>query len=241
MSLYDNDGPQNTEALPYKDRAEAGRILAEALAAYSARDSGNGHDLYVLALPRGGVPVAAKVSEKLGAGLDLILVRKLGLPGHEEFAMGAIASGNTQVMNEDVLAYRNISPEAIDQVVARERTELNRREEVYRGSRPFPDLAGRRVILVDDGLATGATMRAAVEVVRAQLPRQLIVAVPVAPASTLQALRADVDDVVCPATPEPFLAIGRWYRDFGQTSDEEVQDLLAKAWQEEQQSQKESH
>lgn len=220
----------NDVKLPYANRLEAGKILADSLSEYAGLDAVEDETL-VLALPRGGVPVAAVIAERLGADLDLILVRKLGLPGYEELAMGAIASGNTRVLNKDVLDLHQVTEEAIDRVATKEGRELRRREEAYRGDRPFPELAGRRVILVDDGLATGATMRAAIEVVRKKEPREIILAVPVAPRSTIESMRDDVDRVVCPATPEPFMAIGRWYRDFGQTSDEEVRELLGKAWQ----------
>lgn len=217
--------------VPYASRSEAGQILAAQLSAYSNHHHADRNGLYVLALPRGGVPVAAIIAAELGGALDLILVRKLGLPGYQELAMGAIASGNAQVMNDEILELHKVSQAAMDKVVEKERRELERREKAYRGSRPFPDLAGRRVILVDDGLATGATMRAAIKVVRNQLPRELIVAVPVAPESTVEQLRHDVDAVVCPATPEPFMAIGRWYDDFSQTTDDEVTRLLEEAWQ----------
>lgn len=212
-------------SLPYHNRTDAGEILADHLRDYAGRT-----DTIVLALPRGGVPVAAVVADKIGAGLDLILVRKLGLPGYEEFAMGAIASGGVQVMNDDMLVRHQVPEEAIDRVVARESAELQRREQAYRGDRPPPDLGDRCVMLVDDGLATGSTMRAAIQVVRTQAPREVVLAVPVAPPTTVEKLRREVDKVICPATPESFMAIGRWYRDFTQTSDETVRELLARAW-----------
>ena len=215
--------------LPYANRVEAGNILAEQLEEYAGLDAPNDETI-VLALPRGGVPVAAVIADRLGAALDLILVRKLGLPGYEELAMGAIASGNTRVLNKDVLSLHQVTEQAIDRVATREGKELHRREEAYRGNRPFPELVNRRVILVDDGLATGATMRAAIQVVHKKDPREIILAVPVAPISAIEALQDEVDRVVCPATPEPFMAIGRWYQDFGQTSDEEVRQLLSTAW-----------
>tara|TARA_R100000322_G_scaffold133618_1_gene89621 strand:+ start:1619 stop:2329 length:711 start_codon:yes stop_codon:yes gene_type:complete len=234
--------------LPYKNRTEAGEVLAEQLAADrfgpewdrewdkeqdKSRAKEQENRPIVLALPRGGVPVAAVVARKLQADLDLILVRKLGLPGYEEFAMGAIASGGVRVLNDAVLSMHRVSAEAIDQVARKEGDELKRRESAYRGDRPLPKLQGRHVILVDDGLATGATMRAAIEVVRRASPASITLAVPLAPASTLAEMKTDVDDIVCPATPEPFRAIGCWYRDFGQTTDKEVQDLLSQAWQQE--------
>lgn len=222
------------ENLPYRDRTEAGTVLADALSAYAGKG-----DPIVLALPRGGVPVAAVIAEKLDAALDLILVRKLGLPGYEELAMGAIASGGARVLNKDVLSLHQVSEEAIDRVAEKEGRELRRREQAYRGDRPSPRLSNRDVILVDDGLATGATMRAAIEVVRKESPRNLVVAVPVAPHSTVESLTQEVDEMVCPAVPESFRAIGLWYADFGQTSDEEVRDLLGKAWEREAKSGKE--
>jgi predicted phosphoribosyltransferase len=213
----------------YEDRAAAGRLLgarvAEALAA-----SGRGEEALVLGLPRGGVPVAAAVAEALDAPLDVLLVRKLGVPGHEELAMGAIASGGVRVLNQDVLDSLGIPPALVDRVAARELDELRRREAVYRGSRAYPALAGRTVVLVDDGLATGASMRAAARAVRQRGPAAVVVAVPVAPVDTVEALRAEVDEVVCPATPLVFLGVGMWYADFAQTTDDEVRDLLARAW-----------
>ncbi len=211
--------------LPIPDRRTAGRALAGALSRYAGRD-----DVVVLALPRGGVPVAAEIADALGAELDLMLVRKLGVPGYRELAMGAIASGGVQVMNEDVLAGSGISPAAIEAVVEEERAELQRRERAYRGDRPWPDLRGRCVILVDDGLATGATMHAAIDAVRAQEPGCIVVAVPVAPPDTVRRLARLVDEVVCLYEPEPFMAIGQWYVDFSQVSDQEVEQILAEHW-----------
>lgn len=205
----------------------AGLALAEALREYEERD-----DVIVLALPRGGVPVAAEVAEALGAELDLMLVRKLGTPGHRELAMGAIAGGGSRVMNEDVVRSLNIGEDAIRRVEEAERKELQRREQAYRGERPWPLLTGRCVILVDDGLATGATMRAAVDAVRQDDPAHLVVAVPVAPADTIEMLRRQVDNVVCLAVPEYFRAIGPWYVDFSQVSDDEVRHILSRAWHE---------
>lgn len=212
--------------LPIEDRATAGQALAKALATYADRG-----DVIVLALPRGGVPVAYEVAQALNASLDLMLVRKLGTPGQEELAMGAIATGGARVLNQDIVRGLSISEETINHVAAREQRELDRRQRAYRGERPLPVIAGQIVILVDDGLATGATMRAAIAALRQQHPARIIVAVPVAPPDTVEQLRHEVDEVVCLATPEPFIAIGRWYRAFTQTSDDEVQDILSRAWQ----------
>lgn len=213
--------------LPIQDRKSAGRELAHALENYRDREK-----LVVLALPRGGVPVAAEIAEHLGAELDLMIVRKLGMPGHEEFAMGAIASGGARVLNRQVVSYAGISDEAIEKVAERERRELERREQTYRGDRPWPDLSDATVILVDDGLATGATMGAALESLKTHRPREVVVAVPVAPGDTIENLRSSADNVVCLETPEPFSAIGQWYRDFHQVSDEEVRQLLGHFWKE---------
>jgi putative phosphoribosyl transferase len=213
--------------LPVENRQVAGQALAEALDAYRDRD-----DVIVLGLPRGGVPVALEIATALGAPLDLMLVRKLGTPGQEELAMGAIASGGGRVMNEHVVQALGISQQAIERVAERESLELKRREQAYRGKRPWPKLKDRCVILVDDGLATGATMRAAVEAVRAQQPARIVVAVPVAPADTIALLREEADEVICLAEPEPFQAIGLWYIDFSQVSDEEVREMLGMAWNE---------
>jgi predicted phosphoribosyltransferase len=208
----------------FEDRADAGAKLAERLSEYAGRD-----DVSVLALPRGGVPVAFEVAGRLGAPLDVFLVRKLGVPGHEELAMGAIASGGHRVLNEEVLAVLEIDDEVVDQVAARENEELERRARLYRGDAPPTDVRGRTVILVDDGLATGSTMRAAVAAVRAQQPARLVVAVPVAPPLTCGELAAETDEMVCLSTPEPFYAVGLWYRRFAQTSDEEIVELLARS------------
>lgn len=204
----------------FEDRRHAGRILAEELRKYENRC-----DVLVLALPRGGVPVAFEVARELQAPLDVFVVRKLGFPGHEEYAMGAIASGGARVINPDV-ARLQIPQATIDSVTRRETDELARRERLYRGDRPLPQLEGRVVILVDDGLATGSTMRAAATAARAQQPARVVVAVPVAAAETCSALRGEVDEVICVSTPQPFHAVGLWYRDFGQTSDDEVRALL---------------
>jgi len=213
--------------LPLKDRKAAGQALAEALQKYKEYK-----DVIVLGLPRGGVPVAAEIAESLGAELDLMLVRKLGTPGQRELAMGAIASVGSRVMNESVVRSLGISEAEIQQVENAERKELQRREKAYRGSRPAPKLANRCVILVDDGLATGATMRAAVDAVRQDGPAQLVIAVPVAPEDTVEMLRSEVDDLVCLATPEYFRAIGLWYVDFSQVSDDEVRQILDRFWRE---------
>lgn len=211
--------------IPFRDRQTAGEALAAALLEFRERP-----DVLVLGLPRGGVPVAYEVATALGARLDLMLVRKLGTPGNKELAMGAIARGGVRVMNEDVLRYRHISAEDVEAVAQEESQELQRRERAYRGDRPWPQLAGQQVILVDDGLATGATMRAAIEATRQQSAAGIIVAAPVAPMETVTLLRHVVDQVVCLFIPEFFYAIGQWYRVFDQTSDQEVQDLLQQAW-----------
>jgi erythromycin esterase-like protein/predicted phosphoribosyltransferase len=206
----------------FRDRREAGRLLAEKLAAYADRS-----DVLVLALPRGGVPVAYEVARALGAPLDVFVVRKLGVPGYEELAMGAVATGGVRVLNEQLVERLGIPEQMIDAVAARERQELARRERLYRGGRPPPDVRGRTVILVDDGLATGATMHAAIQALRQQNPARIVVAVPTASPETCEEMKAKADDVICGITPEPFHAVGRWYRDFSQTTDEEVRLLLA--------------
>jgi putative phosphoribosyl transferase len=208
----------------FHDRAEAGRLLVKKLIAYANRE-----DVVVLALPRGGVPVAFEVAKALQAPLDVFLVRKLGVPGHEELAMGAIASGGVIVRNDEVIAGLGVPSFIFDTVVAREQQELERREHLYRGDQPLPDLHDCTTILVDDGLATGATMRAAVAALRQHQPAHSVVAVPIAAPDTCEALRADVDEVVCAMTPEPFYAVGFWYEHFSQTTDDEVRDLLAQA------------
>ncbi|MDX1697989.1 MAG: phosphoribosyltransferase, partial [Thiohalobacterales bacterium] len=211
--------------MPIPNRTAAGQALAAALAAYRGRD-----DTIVLALPRGGVPVAVEVARSLDARLDLMIVRKLGAPGQPELARGAIASGGGRVMNEDIVRALGISAAAIERVADREQQELARREQAYRGDRSRPDLAGQCVILVDDGLATGATMRAAVGAVRSRHPARIVVAVPVAPPDTVDRLQAEADEVVCLEQPEPFRAIGLWYADFTQVSDDEVRQQLAAMW-----------
>lgn len=205
----------------FPDRQEAGRVLAASLAEYSGRS-----DVVVLGLPRGGVPVAAEIARFLHAPLDVFVVRKVGAPMQPELAMGAVATGGVAVVNAEIVRELAISRDDFERVAARERDELERRERSYRGHRPPPDLSGKVAILVDDGLATGATMRAAVEAVRRQGPSRVIVAVPVAAPDTCEQMRTKADEVVCAATPEPFLAVGLWYRDFSQTSDEEVRELL---------------
>lgn len=208
----------------FPDRRAAGRALAEALRAYAGRA-----DVTILALPRGGVPVGYELAEALDAPLDVFLVRKLGVPGHEELGFGALASGGVRVLNNDLVREVGIDAPTIERVTERETQELERRDRAYRGDRPRPALAGRTVILVDDGLATGSSMRVAIEAVRSQEPRRLVVAVPVAPPSTCQELRALVDEVVCLVTPERFDSIGPWYDDFTPPSDDEVRELLAAA------------
>jgi predicted phosphoribosyltransferase len=207
----------------FADRTHAGRSLAGKLERYRGNP-----DVIVLALPRGGVPVAFEVAKALNAPLDVFIVRKLGIPGHEEYAMGAIASGGVRVMNPDVAGMR-LPESAVEAVAAREQKELERREHLYRGDRPPLDLTDRIVILVDDGLATGSTMRAAAIAVKRQKPARSVVAVPVAAPDTCEQFRAEVDEVVCAVTPEPFRAVGLWYEDFTQTSDDEVHALLAAA------------
>ena len=208
----------------FRDRSEAGRLLAAKLADYADRP-----DVVVLALPRGGVPVAYEVARALGAPLDVFLVRKLGIPGHEELAMGAVATGGVRVLNEQVVRALRIPDYVIDAIAAKEEQELARRERLYRGDRPPPDVRGRTVILVDDGLATGATMHAAIQALRQQQPAHIVVAVPAASPEACDELKEEVDDVVCAVTPEPFYAVGLWYEDFSQTTDEEVRDLLARS------------
>jgi putative phosphoribosyl transferase len=209
----------------YKDRTHAGRQLARSLRGHAGQD-----DPIVLGLPRGGVPVAAEVARALGAELDVLLVRKLGMPHHEEYAMGAIGSGGVRVLQPGVPGLMGVTQEQVDAVTARELAELERRERLYRGGRPPPRLGGRRVILVDDGIATGATMLAAVRVVRQQRVARLVVAAPVGAPDSLAVLEREADEVVCPLAPPRFHAVGQYYRAFGQTGDEEVQDLLAQAW-----------
>ena len=217
-------GKRVREMQRYQDRVAAGRALARRLAEYAHRPS-----VLVMALPRGGVPVAYEVARALGAPLDVFVVRKLGVPGHEELAMGAIASGGVRVLNPEVLRMLDIPPEVVDAVAARELRELERREHAYRDDRPSPDVHGKTVILIDDGLATGATMRAAVAALRAQGPARIVVAVPVASPDTCAELSREVDEIICAETPEPFYGVGWWYEHFDQTTDAEVHELLARA------------
>ena len=209
----------------FHDRKEAGR----ALGAHLAQALDRGEEVIVLGLPRGGVPVAFEVAEALDAPLDVLLVRKLGVPGHEELAMGAIASGGVRVLNDDLVEELGIPPRVVDATAAREQEELKRRERMYRGERPYPSLTGRTVVLVDDGLATGATMRAAAAGVRQLGPASVIVAVPVAAPDTVESLRREVDDVITVLTPERLMSVGQWYGDFSQTTDDEVRELLGRA------------
>ena len=208
----------------FRNRREAGKILARKLMAYANRP-----DVLVLALPRGGVPVAFEVAQALHAPLDVFLVRKLGVPGHEELAMGAIASWGARVLNDDVVRELHISDNVIERVAARERRELERRDRSYRAGRPAPNVRGRTIILVDDGLATGSTMRAAIAALRQQRPVRIVVAVPVGSPETCAEFQDEADEAICALTPEPFYAVGVWYQDFSQTTDEEVHDLLEEA------------
>ena len=213
----------------FRDRTDAGRRLAEELSGYAGRQ-----DVIVLALPRGGVPVAYEVARVLGAPLDIFLVRKLGVPGQEELAMGAIATGGVRVVNESVVGHLRIPGEVIDAVASQEQRELERRERAFRDGRPAPYVRGLTAILVDDGLATGSTMRAAAAALRKQGPARIVVAVPVSAPETCDELRSEVDEVVCVVTPRPFNGVGMWYDDFSQTTDEEVRDLLGRAARERQ-------
>ncbi len=206
----------------FQDRTDAGRQLAEKLLSYAGRD-----DVIVLALPRGGVPVAFEVAQRVRVPLDVFVVRKLGVPGHEELAMGAIASGGVRVLNEDVLYVLPDAQSIVEMVTAIEREELKRRERDYRSNRPAPEVRGRTVILVDDGLATGATMRAAAAALRQQGAAKIIVAVPVGAPGTCHEIRSVADEVVCLQTPGSFMGVGQYYEDFSQTTDEEVRELLA--------------
>lgn len=207
----------------FASRADAGKQLAERLLAYAAPDT------RVLALPRGGVPVAYEVARALRAPLDVVVVRKIGAPGHEELALGAIASGGVRVLNDETIVALGVDAQTLEAIAQRESEELRRREIAYRGTLPALDVTGRTVILVDDGLATGASMFAAVVAVRPRNPRSIVVAVPVAPTDTCRVLAAQVDDVVCVATPRPFRGVGAWYDDFRQITDEEVREYLQRA------------
>lgn len=215
--------PGSTGAI-FKDRADGGKKLAQELSPYSDRSN-----VVVLGLPRGGVPVAYEVAKELDAPLDVFIVRKLGVPGHEELAMGAIASGGVSVLNDEVVKGVNLSEDDIDQVARREREELERRERAYRGERPGVALQNKIVLLVDDGLATGASMRAAVKGVREHGPEKIIVAVPTAPPETCEAFNDLADEAICLETPTPFIGVGAWYEDFPQTKDEEVKEILEMA------------
>jgi putative phosphoribosyl transferase len=207
--------------IPFADRESAGEALADALEGRSWEGP-----VLVLALPRGGVPVAARVAQRLDAPLDVMLVRKLGLPGQPELAMGAIATGGVRILHDEVTRGLRVPETVIEEVARSEEAELVRRERAYRGTRPAPDIPGHTVILVDDGLATGSTMRAAIAALHRLSPAAIVVAVPVAPPDTAARISREVDDLVCLATPEPFMGVGRWYRDFAQTTDEEVRALL---------------
>jgi predicted phosphoribosyltransferase len=208
----------------FHDRRQAGRRLAPLLRHFAGRG-----DVVVLALPRGGVPIAYEVALAIGAPLDVFTVRKLGVPGHEEFAMGAIGSGGACVRNTDVIEALHISPDDVMRVVERERRELERREHLYRDHRPYPKLDGKVVIVVDDGLATGSSMLVAVNALRQEHPAKIVIAVPVAPPDTCTMLRGYADEVICCETPEPFGGVGAWYDDFSQVTDEEVRALLNQA------------
>jgi putative phosphoribosyl transferase len=207
----------------FRDRTDAGRRLALHLAKAGYRSV---PDLLVLALPRGGVPVAYEVARELQAPLDVFMVRKLGLPGREELAMGAVASGGARVLNDDVVEALHVPEHVIDEAADRELREIERRERAYRDDRPPPEVRGKTVILVDDGLATGSTMRAAAQAVRQNAPKRLVVGVPVAARETCAAMRSEADDIVCVLMPEPFYGVGMWYQDFSQTTDDEVRKLL---------------
>lgn len=207
----------------FHNRTEAGKLLAAKLTEYARRD-----DVLVLALPRGGVPVAYEVATALNAPLDVCLVRKLGVPGHTELAMGAISTGKVLIINENVVNCLGISSQTIDDVTAIETNELERRHRIYRGDRPLPNIKNQTIILVDDGIATGATIKAAIATIKQQQPHELIVAVPVAGVSTCEDLATQADKVVCLIMPENLYAIGMWYEDFAQTTDAEVCELLNK-------------
>jgi len=213
--------------LPFRDRTQAGAALADALARY--RDD---QDILVLALPRGGVPVACEVAAALRAPLDVMIVRKLGVPWQEELAMGAVASGGVRLLNPEVVSQAGIGSEEIEQATRVQQIEIERREKAYRGNRPQPQVRGKRVILVDDGIATGATIRVAIRALRQRGASAIVIAVPIAPVETIEVLAAEADEVVCLATPEPFWAVGSWYADFRQVSDAEVCEQLNRMWHE---------
>ncbi|KTC91062.1 phosphoribosyltransferase [Fluoribacter dumoffii] len=205
----------------YDDRYQAGRVLADSLKDYAKRT-----DVIILALPRGGVPVGYEIANKLSLPLDIFIVRKLGVPGHEELAMGAIASGEVTVFNDEIVNMLHIQKDAIKRIQKSEQEELSRRELLYRGQKPFPELTGKTVILVDDGIATGYTMRAAIAALKQKKPIKIIVAVPVAAQSTCDEIASLVDEIICPMRPVNFYAVGLWYNNFSQTTDEEVMELL---------------
>lgn len=207
----------------FRDRTDAGRRLADKLKHYANRD-----DVVVLGLPRGGVPIGYEVARALHAPLDVFVVRKIGLPWQEELAMGAVASGGVRVLDRNLIRVAHVSDDDVERIAQSEERELERRERLYRGDRPFPALRGKTVILVDDGLATGASMRAAVEALRHEEPARIVVAVPVAAPETCDAFRDFVDEIICAETPEPFQAVGLWYDDFSQTTDDDVRALLAR-------------
>jgi putative phosphoribosyl transferase len=204
----------------FRDRIEAGRVLAGMLGEYANRE-----DVLILALPRGGVPVAFEVARTLNAPLDIFVVRKLGLPANEELAMGAVASGGVRVLNDEVVRSFGITESVIEAIAKKEHIELKRRESVYRGESSLPDVIDKTILLVDDGIATGSTMRAAVAALRQKRPARIVVAVPVAPPSTCKDLQAEADEVICAITPQPFYAVGQWYQTFDQTTDRQVRDL----------------
>lgn len=208
----------------FHDRTQAGRMLAGMLGKHAHRE-----DVLILALPRGGVPVAFEVAQALNAPLDIFVVRKLGLPSNEELAMGALASGNVRVLNDEVVSSFGVADRVIETVAQKEQIELERRERLYRGDSPLPSVRGKTILLVDDGVATGSTMRAAIAALRRQHPARIVVAVPVAPPSTSEILEAEADEVICVATPEPFYAVGQWYKVFDQTTDEQVRELYQRS------------
>jgi putative phosphoribosyl transferase len=208
----------------FRDRTEAGRLLAGMLGEYANRE-----DVLILGLPRGGVPVAFEVARALKAPLDIFIVRKLGLPTNKELAMGAVASGGVRVLNDEVVRSFGVAESVIEAVAEKEQIELKRRESLYRGDNPMPEAVDKTILLVDDGIATGSTMRAAVAALRQKHPAQIVVAVPVAPPSTCEDLQAEADEVICVATPQPFYAVGQWYKIFDQTTDRQVRELYERS------------